>query len=224
MIEPTKRVIRFCLITVTVILFSSASYAQIRVGAKGGLNVNQSAFNKLKSYRFGGSLGAVAQYTALDFLDVQLEVVYSQFGGGYESYYERSLYRVKPSLVQHTLEVPVMAKLVLPGTRESSISPHLLAGASFGFGLQTTEHYSTKYTVYNETVEVKNRRANVTDDYDKMNTAWVAGAGVSLELLGFPTFIDIRYRNPFNKTALPDGSLKKLTTVSLNVGLTILDF
>ncbi len=199
---------------VVLLLITSAltSFAQITVGAKTGLNLNQF---RQPGTSVGASLGAYAAYQPLSFLTVRFEPQYSQQGGArpdYARYYDEigaDLYSVtfiNPNIKFHNLEIPLLVELSLPEFTEETIKPKFILGLSYAMTMSAQEIHTKRYqfiedngnsTTY-DYIDVSYQRENVTDNYKRNQWSFYAGLGMDFKV-GTRTFsFDVRYRKGLN--------------------------
>lgn len=248
MIEPIKRVIKLCLITGTLILFSSAVHAQIMVGARLGANINQ--FNQPGTI-FGFNGGAFARYQVMDFVSARGELTYNQQGGA-RSGYTRDLINTGLgetfSSVTYTnryvnlnnLEIAAIAEITHPDFIEETVMPKLLIGLAYGYLISANESAEKTYN-YNTSnpsatgltsFTISDTHENVRSNYQHGQLGFIVGMAVDYKV-GERTFTtEVRYRKSINQlhainniTQVP-GEIGDLytTTISLNFAMTLFNF
>lgn len=222
-----------------VLLISLNLYGQgeIRAGAKLGANFNQ--FNQ-PGTSIGVMAGAFGNYEVLDYLKVQLEVLYMQQGGARInntrdlgdiggnissiSYYNRYV-------VFNNVEVPLLIKATLPDFKGEAVTPYLLLGGAYGFNAGAIEYHDRLYVFTNgDIVPISNLSENVGANYSQHQFGIIGGIGMDFNL-GEKTFTtEIRYRKGVNEISNIDysiiGQAEKIYTssLSINFGLSIFNF
>lgn len=189
------------------------------VGAKAGFNLNQ--FEQPGSI-FGLNAGAFARYEVLDFLQVQLEALYSQQGGGREGYFReyadffvfngfnvRGKEVYNRSIRFHLVDVPVIARLTLPELKGSFVTPRLIVGGAYGFSFATYEHrdeillYDSNIPDVGEVdanaIVFSNQRENVGADYIPHQFGAIVGIALDFNTPSKQFFLEFRYRQGLNQ-------------------------
>lgn len=242
MLKPTIRAIKLCLIAGTVMFLSSTANAQIEVGAKLGVNINQ--FSQPGTV-FGFNGGAFARYPVLDFVSVRAELLYMQLGGA-RSAYGRDVSGVADGDISfifysnryvnlNNLEIPVLAEITHPDFAEETIKPKLLLGLAYGFLLSANETSEKTYSLNSGPVNqltFSDTRDNVRSNYEHNQFAWIVGMGLDCKI-GERTFTaEVRYRksltqmNLINTITTVPGQFGDLypSTLSFNFGMTLFNF
>jgi len=225
-----KNLRKLVAVVVLILAFGSVTMAQsdangglfngmLSVGAKVGFNVSQ--FEQPSSI-FGLNAGAFGRYELLDFLQVQLEVLYSQQGGGRENYFRDydDLFNYNGFNVEgkqvynrsvrfHLVETPLVARLTLPELKESFVTPRLLLGGSFGYAFAAYEtrdeqlFFDASSTNLGEinpnSIVFSNQRENVGGDYDQKQFGAIGGIALDFNSETKPFFIEFRYRYGLNQ-------------------------
>lgn len=220
-----RNAIAFPLIFILV-SFSFLSDAQIQAGPKAGANLNHTKFRDLRTYNPGFHVGVFGRYDVLDFLSLNTEVTYSQIGGGYDSgyYFVRpEIFRQDVNLTFHSVAVPVFISLTWPSLADAAIKPTLLLGGEYAYSFKVIESYDEMYRVDGENFLSEGWGRDATQDYNVHQPAMLFGIGVSMDLFGVPTTIDVRYKSTFNKSEIPNGSSERLKMLSVNVAATLFD-
>jgi hypothetical protein len=212
------------LVTILCVLACSAmmhfAKAQITVGAKTGVNLNQ--FQQ-PGTTIGVSLGAYGSYQFNSFLTVKLEPQYSLEGGArpdYNRYYNElsnDIYVVQylnPSVRLHNLTLPLLIEATLPELTDQSVVPFVLAGASYSMCMSAMELHTKRYyfedyiedsplpldvdSYSDMRLDVSYQKENVTDNYARSQWSLWAGMGMKVKS-GERTFqFDVRYRHGLN--------------------------
>lgn len=193
---------------------------QISVGAKVGANLNQ--FTQ-PGTTIGVSVGAFGKYPIKPFLDVKLELLYSQQGGARQSYYidysslggnVSAVDFINPSVTMHNIEVPVLAELTLPEFAEQSVIPKLIVGGSYSFMMKASETHTQRF-IFSDgstpSVDVGNQHDDVTDNYTRNQFSAIVGLGVMFKTEKRDFQFDVRYRQGFTQVNLikyPDAIQK----------------
>jgi len=191
-------------------------WAQFSVGAKIGPTLNQ--FSQ-PGTMIGFSGGGYASYHVLPILNVKIEPQYSMQGGARQSYYVNysaidgnvaAIGFYNPSVIMHTVEVPLLAELTLPEFEDETIIPKLILGGSWSLMAKATETSTMRYFFNDGTpaVDVGYRRQNVTDNYTRSQFSAVVGFGVQFKTDSRDFQIDVRYRQGFtqvNRIKYPDA-------------------
>ncbi|HTH58314.1 MAG TPA: outer membrane beta-barrel protein [Cyclobacteriaceae bacterium] len=190
--------------------------AQISVGAKASVLQNQ--FTQPGSI-IGFSAGAYASYQVLPFAKLKIEPQYAQLGGGRQSYYVdyssidanvSAIGFYNPSVLMHTVEVPLLAELTLPEFEDETIVPKLIVGGSYSLMIKATESSTMRYFFNDGTpsVDVGYRHQNVTDNYARSQFGVVVGFGVLFKTDSRDFQFDVRYRQGLtqvNRIKYPDA-------------------
>jgi hypothetical protein len=238
-------VICFCMITY-------CASAQIAVGAKAGVNLNQ--FSQ-PGTTVGVNAGIYGSYRINPFLRVKLEPQYSQEGGGRPDYTREysqisdnisSIDFVNPSVRFHNVQIPLLFEFTLPELSDQTVVPVLMIGGSYAFALSTMEQHTKRY-VFSENsssydsprLDVSYQRENVIDNYSRNQWSLWFGMGMQFKT-GERTFqFDVRYRQGLNnlnqlRFASPGngvdigvpgtGGNLRSTSVSLNFSMSLFNF
>ena len=220
-----RNAVAFSLIFILV-SFPLISDAQFYAGPKAGVNLNHTKFQDPRTYHPGFHVGAFGRYALLDFLSVNAELTYSQIGGRYDSgyYFVRpEIFRQHVKLNFHSVAVPVFISVTLPSLAEAAIKPALLLGGEYAYSLKVVESYDEVYRVKGEDFISEGWARNATNDYDVHQPAMLFGLGLSMDLFGIPTAIDVRYKSTFKKSRIPNGSSERLKMLSVNVAATLFE-
>jgi hypothetical protein len=244
MIKLLKKVVKLCLIAGTVMLVSSTAYAQIEVGAKLGVNINQ--FNQPGTI-FGFNGGAFARYPVLDFVSVRAELLYMQQGGERSPYTRNmtgsgadgnitSISYSNRYVNLNNLEVPILAEITHPDFIAESIKPKLLLGVAYGFLLSATESSERTYfmaTGATPQITFSDNHDNVRSNYEHNNVGLIAGVAIDYKI-GERTFTtEVRYRRSLTQLNLINSLSNQVpgqfgnlysSTLSINFGMTLFNF
>lgn len=211
-----KTIPLWALLVAVTVLSPLCVSAQFSVGAK--LGVTQNQFTQ-PGTTIGFSAGAYAYYRVLPFLNVKIEPQYSQQGGARQSYYVNyssldanvsAIGFYNPSVTMHNIEVPILAELTLPEFEDETIIPKLIVGGSYSLMAKAVETSTMRYFFNDGTpsVDVGDRRQNVTDNYARNQFSAVVGFGVLFKTDSRDFQFDIRYRQGLtqvNRIKYPDA-------------------
>ena len=163
-------------------LLSSISYAQIQtsLGFKGGVAFSKFNGNSVSNAETntGPTIGGFASLGFAEFVDFQIEMLYTQMGGKYK--YDSVTYDPKLSY----LEFPLLLKIKIP--LGGSIYPFAYIGESAGFKVGE---------VTNEIQSSDGSSVPVDDQFSKFNLSTIYGAGIDLESEFVILTLDFRYSN-----------------------------
>lgn len=205
-------------------LTGSAAQAQVHAGAKVAASLNHTDLSEPKTYRAGYQLGAFARYDLTSFLFLHAELNYSQMGGGYDSgyYYVRpEVFRQNVAVTFHTAAVPLFFSATLPSLAPSHLRPVIMAGAEYAYAFKVIESYDNVYRYRGDTFVSEGKSRNATDEFKLHQPSMLLGVGMALTAFGHETTIDIRYKSTFEKTEISNGLNERLSSLSLNVGVTL---
>lgn len=203
---------------------STKSAGDFSFGAKGLVQATKYQDSKLGA---GFGIGGFAAYQIFDFLSVQGEVMYVESSGKFDDMTEASAYFDSTTYSNRVLrfqmvEIPVIVRYDLPFG-----GLNVYAGGSYSYNIAVSE-ITDKTHFYNdgESSDFKNVRKDVSSQYESYNAEAVIGIGMSLELFGLPSHIDLRYKQGFINQArlIPlDGSSSdfKSRSLSINLGISI---
>jgi len=213
-----------------MVLFTLQVSAQISVGAKVGANLNQ--FTQ-PGTTIGVSAGAYGKYLIKPYLDVKLELLYSQQGGARQSYYidysslggnVSAVEFINPSVIMHNFEVPVLVELTLPEFVDQSVIPKLILGGSYSLMMKATETHTQRF-IFNDgssgtpatpSVDAGYQHDDVTDNYTRNQFSAIVGLGVMFKTDKRDFQFDVRYRQGFTQVNLikyPDAIQKSVNAV-----------
>ncbi len=214
---------------------------KLAVGVKTGVNFNQMDSHALT---LGFTGGGYANYAVLDFLDVQLELLYNQQGGTRQDYFQNfspldgdliGISYYHRSVELHNLEIPVIARATLPELAGGSVTPKVLFGLAYGFTLGAFE-VSDQYWHFRQNspstlvVPVSNQRENVGANYEQHQFGLIAGMGVDFNVGDRTLSTEIRYRRGLNEVniinfVIPEqGGQLYTSTLSINFALSLFKF
>lgn len=235
---------RFLLPILFVTILTISSFAQISVGARLGVNLNQFT---MPGTTIGATAGAFGTYKVTPFVAARLEILYSQEGGGLRDYFlplsgddpllpdatvnVASVDYINPYVYIHTLQVPVLAELTLPEFDEASVQPVLLLGASYNYMFRADELHTTRYTFKDGTfANIPYGREDVTSGYKASQLSAIGGMGLKFKSEKRDFYFDIRYRQGLNQLnnvkqslTYKDGRLYS-SSLSFSFSMTILKF
>lgn len=198
------------------------SFAQISVGARGGVSLNNLVVDPLEEGEpkpeavIGFQVAIPIEFAIGDMFAVQPEIMYGTHGarqednststeGGFVSTVD-----YKAEFKINTLEIPLLAKLKLGN---ENLKFHVLAGPSFGFGLSGQSNIMSNLKITdplgnvflenssNEDFDAKfvadgYNADDVSDDefaVTKTNLNLHMGAGIGFDLGGPTVFLEARY-------------------------------
>ncbi|MGK7393444.1 MAG: outer membrane beta-barrel protein [Candidatus Cyclobacteriaceae bacterium M3_2C_046] len=196
----------------------SGSGFPLKYGPKVGGTFNQ--FQQ-PGAMLGVAIGGFANYELLDFMAVQLELMYMQQGGGREAYLRdytaiggpvNSVVFLNRYVKFHNIEVPLMFKFTLPDHKEGELVPNLLVGVSYGFALAAFEHHDKLYyfgedAVVDEAMR-SNELENVGSNYEQHQFGFNVGFSLDVKLNDGKVFTpEIRYRGGLNDVNLINNGI-----------------
>ncbi len=210
--------------------------------AKTATNVNKSNIDQ-RYYRsdisvLGFNAGGYAKYQVLSFLNARAELLYFQQGGTVENYYSLypSVQHKNVKLTQHTLQIPLVAELGIPGMEESPIQPKLMLGGYYGFTMSSMESYDKVQSSQYEKVSDKST-SNVSSSFVYNQAGFLVGIGTDIKMGDNDLSIEFRYNQ--NLTIINEsgaglthlqstlnnyGGNLRTSTFSFNVGMTLFNF
>lgn len=212
-----KLLIIICLFIVRASVHDA--YAQLTVGAKTGVNLNQ--FSQPGTL-MGVNAGIYASYRLNPFLSVRFEPHYSQEGGArpaYTRFYDDvsddiyAINFINPSVRFHNVQLPLLLELSLPELTDQTVMPVLLIGGSYAINAVAFEQHTKRYQftegVYYSgsgfdmpSLDVSYQRENVTSNYARGQWSIWGGVGIQFKT-GERTFtFDVRYRQGLNNLNL----------------------
>ena len=242
--NPIFKIQRIYIVIPLVVALFSFSNAQISVGAKAGVNINQFT---MPGSTIGINAGAYGTYKATSFLMARIELLYAQEGGGLRDYFLPlnandpriadysvnilSINYVNPYVYMHTLQVPVLAEISLPEFDEASVQPVLLIGGSYTFMFQANELHTTRYTFKDGTfANIPYIREDARANFKSNQFGIQGGMGLKFKSDKRDFYFDIRYRQGLNQLnqvqqslTYKDGRLYS-STLSFNFSVSILKF
>jgi len=210
---------RWNLVVVALLVSASGAFAQIIVGAKTGVNLNQ--FSQ-PGTTVGLNIGAYGTYQATPFLNVRFEPQYSQEGGARPDYSRdysdisdniSNVHFINPSVLFHNVQIPLLLEFTLPEFSEETIRPKLILGGSYGIMIAATETATKRYEFIEDNggssssspsdplvdeepamLDVAYQRETVTDNYSRNQWSLWFGMGLDFEAGERSYSFDIRYR------------------------------
>ena len=219
----TQKVLFLCctifLLSETIILAQdNQSGKPLSYGIRAGYSYSSLAVNKQAATASCSApiIGGFVQYRVLPWVAASVEVAYTQFGGNSISplflYNPDSPILInldKTNLKINSIEIPISAKILLPGM-QGAIKPYLLVGASAAFFLQADAN--NYYLVDNGTDLEFQYNANnvVTSKINKYDFSYITGTGVDFQGDKYNFSIEVFYRigltnlNANTKTYAPD--------------------
>lgn len=186
----------------------------------------------------GFNAGGYAKYQVLSFLTARAELLYFQQGGTIENYYALypSVQHKSVKLTQHTLQIPIVAELGVPGMEENNIQPKLMLGGYYGFTMSSWESFDKVSTSQYETVTEKSG-ANVSSSFVYNQAGFLVGIGADMKMGDKELSFEFRYNQNLNIINDNSAALTHLnstlnnyqgdlraSTFSFNVGMTLFNF
>jgi len=223
---------RWNLVVVAWLVYAASAGAQVVLGAKAGLNMNQ--FSQ-PGTTVGVNAGVYASYRVTPAIVVKLEPHYSMEGGARPDYQKNysdvsdnvySVTYMNPYVMFHNVQVPLLVELSLPEFSEETIKPKLILGASYGIMVAATEIATKRFeftdgntgTSYSPPppdspdpldedeplplLDVAYQRESVTDNYARNQWSAWFGMGLDFEAGDRSFSFDIRYRQGLNNINL----------------------
>jgi hypothetical protein len=165
---------------VLALLLTSMSNAQIKYGAKAGLNFSTFGGDDSGSpdSKVGVVLGGVAQYQFSNMFVLQPELLFSMKGAKYEGG------GVKQTFSFNYIEVPVMVKFIIPLQGSSSITPSLFAGPAVA--LIMSADFEQEQNNQSASVDIK-------DNVNTLDFGLAFGGSIAFPLGQNELGVDIRY-------------------------------
>ena len=186
----------------------------------------------------GFNAGGFATYNVLSFLNARAELLYFQQGGTVENYYALypSVQHKNVKLRQHTLQIPIIAELGIPGMEENSIQPKLRIGGYYGFTVASRESFD-KVSEDKYQVNTVKASADVSGSYAYSQAGFLVGLGADFKMAEKDISVEFRYNQNLtiinesgaalthlNSTLKNYGGDLRTSTFSFNVGMKLFDF
>ena len=240
-----------CLLVVFMCSVWGMAHAQITLGAKTGINVNQ--FSQ-PGTTIGANVGIYGAYQVLPFLSVKLEPQYSQEGGGRPDYsrdYSQIsdnvtfITFVNPNVTFHNVLVPLLLEFTLPEFQDEAMVPKLILGGSYGLMVSAMEEHTKRYNYVDNVpplsgssnftqLDVAYQRENVIDNYARNQWSLIFGMGMQYKVADRTFMFDLRYRQGMNNlnmlrfasptfTPGTGGNLRS-SSMSFNFSMSIFNF
>jgi hypothetical protein len=186
----------------------------------------------------GFNAGGYAKYQVLSFLTARAELLYFQQGGTVENYYSLppTVQHKNVKLTQHTLQIPLVAELGIPGMEENTIQPKLMLGGYYGFTIASRESFNVVSKSKFETVSNKSG-ANVSGSYVYNQAGFLVGLGADMKMGDKDLSIEFRYNQNLTIINESGAALTNLgptlknyqgdlrtSTFSINFGMTLFNF
>lgn len=241
-----------CLLVVFMCSIWGMAHAQITLGAKTGININQ--FSQ-PGTTMGANVGIYGAYQVLPFLSVKLEPQYSQEGGGRPDYTRdynlisdnvTFITFVNPNVTFHNVQVPLLLEFTLPEFQDEAMMPKLILGGSYGLMVSAMEEHTKRYTYLDNVfpvpsggsptsqLDVGYQRENVIDNYARNQWSLIFGMGMQYKVAERTFMFDLRYRQGMNnlnmlRFASPNfvpgtGGNLRSSTLSFNFSMSIFNF
>ena len=185
---------------------SNNAYSQqkggLSFGAKGGLALgNFSIQNQIQagSIQYGMQAGAFANYSILDYLDVSLEILYSNTGVSNlspEYFYalENAVLTdkiVNTSIRTHQLSIPLLISYVFNAT--DGVYPRIYIGGDIGFNIKSSSLNTTK-TSFNGNDIFVNEYESMGNRMSTKDFGAIIGTAINFGTDNIIYTIDARYR------------------------------
>ena len=210
-----QTITRWLMLFVTL-TFSNGVHAQISVGVKAGLNLNQ--FQQ-PGTTVGSSFGAFAGYQPLTFLALKFEPQYSAEGGGRPTYSKSysdisanvaSITFINPSVRMHNLQLPLLIELWLPEHANEVVKPKIILGASYALAVASIQSHTERFELLDNSsspyshqyLDISYRKDNVTDNYKRNQWSLWCGVGIDFKVGTRVCTFDVRYRKGINNLNL----------------------
>lgn len=204
--------LRVCAV-ILFVFFSSATYAQVKVGLKAGAQSSFTAKEDKHTYGQAGYLGGfTAKYELSEILAINLEALFSQHNTLMNRYFEPASTTSywDPFVVSYKTSTNKFYSFNIPVTAQYSFpfSESILAGIYLGpyatYNLKVIEHY-IKTGMVDETYITGTVRGSEDVSSEFRNWVYGATAGIKAEVaLGENTLLlDIRYNydiTPYKKS------------------------
>ncbi|SNZ00129.1 outer membrane beta-barrel protein [Flagellimonas pacifica] len=180
---------------------SGSAGEEIAIGAKVGANFNQ--FSR-PGTTLGGSVGGYVRYAALDFLEVQGELLYSRIGGGRRDFSRTTIAEdilyTNRDVRLHTIELPISARLGLPELNGGAVVPKLIVGGGYAYNFAAFEKRDAIFQFANGANGlIPDLDENVGSDYAKH--IFSAHVGIALDYNlpnGKMLTMEFKYRRGLN--------------------------
>ncbi len=189
-------------VSLVIILGLSMSLhaGEIGFGVKGGLNISDLYGEDVSSvaYRLGFCGGG---FVALDFGQVfafQPEVLYSMKGGEVAN-----VGGVDVTMVLHYIEVPLIAKLVLP--LEGGVLPNVFVGPTFGIALSGLTRAEGFWGVQETSI----------DDLNPVDVGMAFGVGFDVDIGSGALVLDVRYTLGLGSAIVDQDTRNRVISIML---------
>lgn len=208
------------------------SSGDLAIGAKIGINLNQ--FSQ-PGTTVGGSAGGYARYELLNFLEVQGELIYSLKGGGRTEYIRdlnvtssssslaNSVEYINRSILLHTVELPISARLGLPELNGGTIVPKLIVGGSYSYVFSASENSDAIFSFNNGNRGlVSDTKENVAGDYFAHVYSAHMGIALDFNLENSKSFtMEFKYRKGLNNINTTKTTITELTDKLYSSGFSV---
>jgi len=175
---------------------------KIHYGAKIGGNLSKFTPQELKAGNvLGGSIGGFVNYKVMDYLTVQLEVLYMQQGGKqYSTTNKDSLFssvikgeNSMSRITLHNFEFPLLFKGTYPVS--GAIHPYVILGPALGINFGATS-YTTTIMQFNNGESSTYSQRGPAGSYNYNTFQWGAygGVGAEMKVSSYILSVDFRYR------------------------------
>ena len=146
-------------------------------------------------------VGGFAQYQLSQWLSVSADLLYTQYGGN--SVNPSWVYSSSSPLIvsgavnhltikSHTLEVPIAAKLGLPGMN-GAVRPFLAVGCAMAYNIQTNAVIES-YKIIGVTPMLNTYTDDVSSAFNQFTAAFTPGAGIDFSAAGYAISMEVYYR------------------------------
>ena len=203
-----KYFIRGPMLVLLFVTCFQALNAQVTIGAKTGVNLNQ--FSQ-PGTSIGYNIGAFGSYNLTSFLSVKLEPQYSLEGGGRPNYTRNlqegtlegvsSIEYINPTVNFHNIQIPLLLEFTLPEFAEEAVKPKLILGGSVAFTSVAKDRHTLRYTFVDPLqgdplprLDVAYQSENVSELYSGNQWSLWVGIGLDFKLAKRVFSFDMRYR------------------------------
>jgi hypothetical protein len=177
---------RFIVVGCLVLFFAAGSQALcgqgIEYGVKGGLNLSNFGGSDADEWdnRVGIAIGGFLAYPVMNMFYIQPEVLYTMKGAKWDYDFGGASYT--ETLQLDYLEIPVLAKLVIP-LQNSTIKPMIYAGPAVAFNLKSNWHVEGNGEEFDEE----------DDEVKSTDFGFVLGGGVGIPFGSHMLGVEVRY-------------------------------
>lgn len=180
------------------------SNAQIKFGAKAGLNISNVSGDDAGSpdSKVGLVLGGLIQYQFAKMFGLQPELLFSMKGASEEGG------GVKSDLSLNYIELPILVKFLIPLEGNKSLVPSLYAGPSIGYNVSAD---------LEQTANNQSQSTDISDDVETLDFGLAFGGGIEFPIGNNNLGFDVRYTLGLSSwdNSGADADVKN-TAISLN--------